>query len=276
MQKKILSFLTAFLLLALCVGPVFAAKPATSNGAAFVNWNLSGEVMPVPPYGGSDIVGSDTASKLIVNEPKGAVEAAITGVMNDLNPNNIYTVYLSKAYTPYEPTNVVGTYTWLVLGTYSHDLVITTQNADGTFSGYGGYPAGANTYQTTEVITGKFAGNQIEFTTVYQGPYNPGYTATVKGTINADSSMSGTVPWEWHTTSGAATLASGSTGWPGLFTSTVQPFTFVTDEYGSGSWHLNLRDNNFPASGTFTLSIWINGGGRTILISDTFEVTVEK
>lgn len=64
------------------------------------------------------------------------------------------------------------------------------------------------------------------------------------------------------------------TGWSGLFTSTIQPFTFTTDIEGDGSWHLNLRDSDFGGKvGTFSLSVWINEGA-TILISDNFQVTV--
>jgi hypothetical protein len=188
-------------------------------------------------------------------------------------------VFLSKEYTPYVPIDITGTYTWLVLGTYHHDMEITTQNPDGTFSGAGGYPAGSYPYtssgQTSEIITGQVNGNLISFTTTYNGPYNPGYSVTVTGTIAADGSMSGNSPWEWHTISGAVTLASGSMSWPGLFTSTVQPFTFTTNEYGEGSWHINLRDANFPGQGDFTLSVWINEAGSTMLISDNFEVHVD-
>ncbi|MFA5366972.1 MAG: hypothetical protein WC333_03765 [Dehalococcoidia bacterium] len=279
-MKKMLGVLgIAVLALAMVMAaslPALAAKPAGNlAGAQKIDWNLSSEVMPVPPYGAMDIPGSDTASKLIVNQPNGKTKAAITGSMDGLNPNTTYTVYLSKGYTPYTPVNVIGTYTWLVLSTYSHDLFITQQNPDGTFSGTGGYPAGAATYATTETITGKVTGNQITFTTKYAGPYNPGYTATASETIAADGSMSGNSPWEWHTTSGAATPASGSTGWPGLFTSTVQPFTFTTDADGAGCWHINLTAADFPAGGPdYQLSVWINKAGRTILISDTFSVTI--
>ena len=251
------------------------------NGAQTYAWHLSADVMPVPPYGSVDIPGSDTASKLIVNQPNGAVEVTVTGVMNGLAPNTTYTVYLSKGYTKYTPFNIMGTYKWLVLGTYEHDMIIDTQNPDGTFSGTGGYPAGSFPYyqsgQTSETITGKVEGNQINitFTTTYLGPYNPGYSPTVLGTIAGDGSMSGTSPWEWHTTEGQVTVESGSTGWPGLFTSTVQPFTFVTDAGSSGSWHINLRDSDFGGvADTYTLSVWINLGA-TILISDTFEVEVD-
>ncbi len=109
--------------------------------------------------------------------------------------------------------NVTGTYQWLESGTNAHDMVITTQNPDGTFSGTGGFPAGSSPYtaagQTPETITGQVTGNAITFTTLYAGPFNPGYSATVSGTIAADGSMSGTDPFEWHTTSGNA-VALGS------------------------------------------------------------------
>ena len=233
----------------------------SDQGAQKYNWNLSGDVMPVPPYGSGDIPGSDTGSRLIVNQPDGVVEATINGTMRGLLPNTDYTVYLSKKYTKYVPLDIKGSYEWLVLGTYSHDIVIDTQNPDGTFIGHGGYPAGGS-YQTLEIIEGKVSGNQITFTTRYLGPYNPGYTATVSGTINPDGSMNGTSPWEWHTTKGKVTLSSGSTSWPGLLKDEIQPFTFKTNPKGSGSWHYNLRDE---ADG---FSVWINGGGGTVLVSD--------
>lgn len=263
----------------LSVIPAQAVKPTQNLASAQkVPWNLSAAVMPVPPYGSRDIVGSDTASKLIVNQPNGNTEVTITGVMNGLHPNTEYEIYLSNSYTKYTPTNILGSYTWLVLGTYEHDLVITQQNPDGTFSGTGGYPAGSPPYtlpgQTTEVITGQFIGNLVTFTTTYGGPYNPGYSATVSGTIAAGGSMSGTSPWEWHTTAGHVTLASGSTGWPGFFTDTVPKFTFTTDGSGAGSWHLNLRDSDFDGPRTYSMSVWINEAGATILVSDNFEVVV--
>jgi hypothetical protein len=113
--------------------------------------------------------------------------------------------------------NAAGTYTWLVLGTYSHDMVIAAQNPDGTFSGTGGYPAGGSPYsdpgQTSETITaGQVTGNSVTFTTTYNGPYNQGYSVAVSGIIAADGSMSGTSPWEWHTTSGAALMDTDCDG----------------------------------------------------------------
>lgn len=298
-MKKLIYLIVLVLILGLvlsgCLLSNVGQVPATEQtkvkpegnlaGAVEVPWNLSGAIMPVPPYGPygtTDIPGSDTASKLIVNQPNGNTEVTITGAMNGLTPTTTYTVYLSNEYTEYTPINIMGTYKWLVLGTYLHDMIIDTQNPDGTFSGTGGYPAGSSPYilpgQTSETITGKVMGNAINitFTTLYLGPYNPGYSATVSGTIASNGSMSGNIPWEWHTTAGNATVASGSTTWPGLFNPTTVPaFTFTTDAYGSGSWHINLRDSDFPlVGGTFTLSVWINVG-KTILISDNFEVEVD-
>jgi hypothetical protein len=145
--------------------PAMAVKPAAKGaGAKLVKWNLSGAVMPVPPYGSIDIPGSDTASKLMVTRPKGNNRAAITGVMNGLKPNTTYMVALSNGYTPFP----------------------------------------------------------------------------------VDS------------------------GWPGLFTTKIPVFTFVTDASGSGSWHVNVKRASFPGAGAFPVSIWVNDGGATLLISDTF------
>jgi len=143
-MKKIISIILGLALVLVFAGKVSAVKPSGNlAGAEKVDWNLSADVMPVPPYGSRDIPGSDTASKLIVNQPNGAVEVTITGAMNGLNPDTTYTVYLSKGYTPYTPPSVEGLWIWTVLGTYVHDITITTQNPDGSFSGTGGWPSGS-------------------------------------------------------------------------------------------------------------------------------------
>ena len=246
--------------------PSLAAKPSDNKaGAKTYEWHLSGEVMPVPPYGSLDILGSDIASKLIVNRPNGNVTTNVTGVMGGLHPNTTYTVYLSNGYTSYTPKSVLGTWKWTVLGTYVHDITIDSQNSDGTFSGTGGWPTGSNPYQTSEIITGQIVGNNVTFTTTYLGPYNLGYTVTVTGTINPDGSISGSSPWSWYTSAGTVVPAAGSTGWPGLLPG-VSTFTFTTDSEGEGSWHYNFKG---VALGAF--SVWINGGGATILISDSIE-----
>jgi len=265
----------------------FAVKP-TNNlaGAQKVPWNLSADVMPVPPYGSRDIPGSDIASKLIVNQPNGNTEVTITGVMNGLNPDTTYTVYLSKAYDPYVLTgwNIEGE--WVIhlhYGSkiYDHDIVISDQSG-GTLTGTGGYPSVGPPYNYpyNETISGTIdiMSGAVKIHSDYENSY--WYEAT--GTIASDGTMSGTwhgkdqPTYNWESIQGKAIKThTGSTGWPGLFTSTVQPFTFTTDEYGVGSWHINLRDENFYGPNTYSLSVWINEAGATMLISDVFKVKVE-
>jgi len=166
MKKAIIFMLVVALIILVTPGIVYGVKPAGNEaGALKVAWNLSADVMPVPPYGTLDKLGSDTASKLIVNQPNGNTEVTITGAMNGLYPNKTYTVILSKEY---------------ILNT--------------TF--------------------------------------------------------------------------------PGDFIDKAQRFTFTTDEYGEGSWHINLRDDYFKGPDSYTLSVWINYSGLTILISDNFTVVV--
>lgn len=261
----------------------YAAKPSDNHaGAVKYEWHLSGDVMPVPPYGSLDIPGSDTASKLIVNQPNGKVLANMTGVMKGLLPNTEYTVYLSNVYTPYVFTgwNVAGS--WIVdfeyQGSfYSHDMTLA-QDAGGDLTGSGGHVAGGpHTYEWS-LTSGSVTNTTIDFSAVYTlGAV--GTTMHVVGTIAPDGSMSGT--WSddfggarsgtWSSTSGQAVKTfTGSTGWPGLLTSTVQPFTFTTNSFGSGSWHLNLTGSDISLPTSF--SAWINSSGGTILISDPIQL----
>ena len=289
MKKIILSAIIIVSLLA-TVGAVFAVKPAVTGnlaGAIKVPWYLSEDVMPVPPYGSRDIPGSDTASKLIVNQPNGATEVTITGAMNGLNPNTTYTVYLSKGYKPYVYTgwNIEGA--WVLRlhygsSIYDHDVVINVQS-DGTFEGIGGYPTGGSpySYPYNETITGTI--DVVSGAVTIRSDYESSYFYEATGTIAPDGTMSGTwsgsgqPTYTWESIQGQATEThTGNTGWSGLFTGTVQPFTFTTDAYGAGSWHVNLKDADFlSGEGTYTLSVWINGSGGTMLISDSFEVTVD-
>jgi hypothetical protein len=240
--------------------------------------------MPVPPYGSLDIPGSDTASKLIVNQPNGKVQAMVTGVMNGLHPDTTYTVYLSNGYTPYVFTgwNIVGSWVFRAEyygSTYDHDIIITSQDSNGNFLGTGGYPAGGP-YQITETVTGHI--DVMTGAITMHGVYNNGYTYDIVASVASGGTISGT--WgnagqgygnPYYSISGSATKThTGDTGWPGLFTSTLQPFTFTTDDTGSGSWHVNLRASDFPGKGDYTLSVWINEAGATILVSDNFQVTV--
>ena len=283
-MKKTIAVVLALLMVFVFTGTAFAVKP-TGNlaGAEKVSWNLSANVMPVPPYGSVDIPGSDTASKLIINQPNGNTEVVITGAMNGLTPNTTYTVYLSKGYTPYVFTG------WNVTGSYVIDLEYNGLNyveylelsqTEDDITGVS--LALANNASPWTIESGSVVGNAVNFRAHYND--NSSMLVDLWATIASDGSMSG--GWAdvgglsrsgtWSTTTGTATNHTGDTGWSGLFTSTVPKFTFTTDEFGAGSWHVNLRDSDFsgPVPATHTLSVWINAGG-TMLISDNFEVVVD-
>ena len=244
--------------------------------------------MPVPPYGSRDISGSDTASKLIVNQPNGKVEAAITGVMNGLDPNTEYTVFLSNEYEPYVETggwNVEGDWTCSFFlsggaGPYNHHMTVISQDIlTGVLSG-NGYWIGHLSYTWDILGSSTVTSSTFILNNLYTGS-NPGYSAHWEADINSSGELvNGTwsAPGQtgtWSSTSGSATKTyTGNTGWSGLFTSTLPAFTFTTDEFGSSSWHINMRDDDFPGPGTHTLSVWINDGG-TLLISDNFDVEVD-
>ena len=255
-------------------------------GAEEVAWNLSVDVMPVPPYGSSDIPGSSTASKLIVNQPNGNVEVAVTGVMNGLTPESTYTVYLANGYTPYVYTGWNITGDWVLNVTigsvdYPEETVFLQMgnSIPGSTSLTGSLLYGSSLWNIYE---GSVIGSTIDF----RAYYNPLPSRTVHfwGTIAEDGTMSGdwadddpyTRSGVWTSTEGVAEKTHTGDDWyTGLFNSTVPPFTFTTDADGSGSWHVNLRDSDFYGPGTYELSVWINKPGATILISDSFSVVVD-
>jgi len=286
MKTKITAGLIATLFLAVVVVnaasiPALAVKPAANLAAAQqVPWYVSAAVMPAPPYGSRDIPGSDTASKLIVNQPNGNTQVTITGAMNGLRPSTEYTVYISKGYTPYTGWDVAGDY---VIGVeylgiiYPENLRLTQSGTaiTGVFLNLVSPPGGSN----FDVIGGSVIGNTIN---INLDQTIGSLVVHMTGTIAPDGSMSGT--WadvapgtrtgSWSTTSGIASGGyTGDLGWPGLFTISVQPFTFTTDINGAGSWHINLVDSNLPLGTYFPMSVWINEAGSTMLISDTFIVT---
>ena len=274
-------------MLVVFAAPALAGKPAGNlAGNVKIGWNLSGDVMPVPPYGSLDIPGSDEASKLNVNQPNGNTEVVLTGVMNGLNPSTTYTVYLSNGYIAFVPATINSNFTadFFVANIWAsaYDINLT--------SGTAGYPAGGSYVYTWSGIASSITGNLFSLTAVYDAnvgnPLVDGCTTHMTGTIAADGSISG--DWDdnypsttgdrsgtWTAPAGTATQYTGNTGWPGLFTSTIQPFTFVTDEFGAGSWHVNMRDGDFSGPDTYTLSVWINEAGKTVLISNNFDVVVD-
>lgn len=289
MNKK----LTATLAIAIFIlSSVAFLAPANAAGAQQYGWHLSGAVMPVPPYGSSDIPGSDTASKLIVNQPNGNVKVTITGVMNGLQPDTTYTVYLSNAYTPYKLLGWDITGAWDLsfiatsgsIGTYDHHMDVT-QAPDGTLTGTGYYiPASSYTWviDSGSYVSGNNVVINLHFTNGHPTCWASTFTGTIDtsgkltgtwidtGNLCGDVSSSGTLT----TLTGQATLThSGDVYWTGQF-GNIAPFTFTTDGSGSGSWHINMRSSDFPSHGTYKLSVWINGAGGTILISDSFSVTV--
>ena len=284
MKRRSIAFIALIMLSLVCVMPVAAGKPANNlAGAVKVPWHLSADVMAVPPYGCFDIPGSDTSSKLIVNQPNGKVEATITGSMKGLHPSTVYTVYLSNGWTPVTPRwNLKGDWTldFVYSGSpYVHEMTVTLQPVCGVvenaFEGYGHYVSDPS---YTWTVTGNVVGDTVNFHILYTGT-NAGYYVDAVGTIADDGTMSGT--WSnptqsgtWSSKAGHATSTPIGSGWPGLFTTTVQPFTFMTNSYGEGSWHVNLRAGDFPGTGTYSLSAWINEARGTMLVSDNFGVQV--
>lgn len=309
-MKKLLVVFVVFALLLTIAIPAMAAKPDVppgqekkvekvkvekevrkeeqkmkENGAVKYDFFLSGDVMPVPPYGGSDIEGSDERSKLIVNQPNGTPAANVTGVMKGLMPETEYTVYISNGYMPYIPLdiNFVGEYlldyrlTTADGASYPHSLSITLQNEDGTFEGYGvGIIDGA-----LEEVYGTITDTTVTLHSDYVVEYGgatTGYYYDVTFTINSDGSIEGT----WISSASQTgfvfsdgpvdiTVTGGSTGWPGLLCPDLLPaFTFTTDIEGHGNFHVNiLKEMLTCEDGMDEFSVWINGAGGTVLISET-------
>ena len=307
MKKFLVVFVVLALLLSLTV-PALAAKPDVppgqekkvekvkiekevrkelqmekKNGAEKYEFFLSGDVMPSPPYGLSDVEGSEEKSKLIVNQPNGINLANVTGIMKGLMPNTEYTVYFSGGYMPYmvgEVWNVVGDYV-LALdfngAIYSHEISITSQE-DGVIAGTGGYPDTGPPYSHEEIISGVLDGDTLTLHSLYTTT-NAGYVYDVVITIAPDGTMTGT--WEANedgvddrpltiTPAALNYVTEGDTGWPGLLKPELPAFTVMTDEEGHVSWHVNILCEMIECvEGEIEFSVWINGPGGTILISET-------
>ncbi|GAH31235.1 unnamed protein product, partial [marine sediment metagenome] len=58
--------------------------------------------------------------------------------MNGLDPDTLYTIYLSNGWTTSEKWNIVGDWelSFILGGSYDHEMTVTFQNMyDGKFSG---------------------------------------------------------------------------------------------------------------------------------------------
>jgi len=99
---------------------------------------------------------------------------------------------------------------WVVLANNvnSHDMFITEQT-DGTFKGYGGYPSGSQHTHKWDIENGLVDGNTIHMDWIYT---TSSYKAYFDGVILPDGSMEGTfydtsghIDLPWKSTSGVAT-----------------------------------------------------------------------
>jgi hypothetical protein len=319
LMKKSLVILVVMALLLSFALPVFAAKPDIppgqivkaevqernmiakeerlefkkdkENGAVFYDFYLSGDVMPVPPYGSLDIEDSDTMSKLIVNKPNGTNAVTATGVMKGLLPETEYMVYISNGYDPYYVTdewNIVGDYVLELAhgtSTYIHDISITSVT-EGVVLGTDGYPSG-ETYTHEGNVTGTFEENVIELTSVYTTG-NVGYTYDIMLEIDEDGFLTGQWMPQGETAwrdlvvaeGMAVKVTEGNSSWTGYLNEDLIPsFTFMTDEEGHASWHVNIPWEAVECiEGSFEFSVWINSivPGGTLLISETIAVECEE
>jgi len=82
------------------LGGITLGTTAFADDSLDVNWNLSADVMPAPPYGTLDIPDSDDKSELEVESSDSGL-VTLEGEMEELDPNTSYTVYISKAYVPF-------------------------------------------------------------------------------------------------------------------------------------------------------------------------------
>ncbi len=318
MKKSLVVLLVMALLLTLTV-PVFAAKPDVppgqlvkaevherimiareerlefkkdkDHGAVFYDFFLSGDVMPVPPYGGLDIEDSDVMSKLIVNEPNGTNAITATGVMKGLLPETEYKVFISNGYDPYNVTdewNILGDYVIELTyetSTYTHDISITSV-VDGEVEGTDGSPADGP-YTNEGTITGTFDGTVLDLTSTYTVG-NVGYTYKILLEVDEDGLLTG--QWQhngagdWldlEVTEGMAVkFTEGNSSWSGFLNEELIPaFTFTTDEEGHAGWHVNIPWEAVECvDGSFEFSVWINSvsPGGTLLISENITVECDE
>lgn len=308
-MKKIIIVLLVFTFLFSVAAPVMAAKPTAlpekANARAKINYQnmlvkqeakghiepidngieeysfyLSGDIMPVPQYGGQDIIGSEVDSKLLVNQPNGTPVALVTGNLKGLDEGS-YIAYLAKGYTEtVEQWNMVGEYDYdfIVDGeTYSHKLTILTQE-NGDLTGTGSHLKETDT--VLETVTGKIIGNEVTLHIEYD-QINP-YSFDAILTIDENGELSGSSPQYTGTgdeivfTSVMAVIEEvivTATTYPGDLTATIEKITFEVDAEGNGSFSFVILPEDVEfVNGFISFSVWINHIDTTILISETVQL----
>ena len=101
MKKQVLTlaFVVIFFVATVSTIPIGMASQLASKPMK-VDWHVTADIMPAPPYGTVDIPGSDTASKLTVTQPDGPTVLVLEGKMGGLNPFTTYQVMIANAYQP--------------------------------------------------------------------------------------------------------------------------------------------------------------------------------
>jgi hypothetical protein len=301
-MKKLWFAISIALALLMAATPALAISSGTQN----VAWNLSGSVMPTPPYGtfgslDSNYVQARANSTLSVTVSKTKpTDVAMTACFSNLKPNTNYRLTLSNSYTPYVDTgwDTTGSYVinvnYLSVD-YPENLVLAQSgpNITGTSLILVTPPGGS----PWTITGGSVTGINVVFNAYYNS--NPSNTAQFVGTINtSNGSMSGT--WgdtaggsrtgTWASTSGAALHThTGDTAWTGLFSTNIPAILFKSDKHGAncGTIHTytpapagskRLVKPTFPITGTsYTMSFWLDVMSptpTTVLISNNFSVFI--
>ena len=92
MKKRVLIGLGMLAILALLATPALALGGGRAKaGANHYTFYHSGDVLPVPPYGSVDELGS--SGTLIVNQPQGEVSVVLTAIFDGLTPGRTYNVF---------------------------------------------------------------------------------------------------------------------------------------------------------------------------------------
>ncbi len=265
------------------------------------NFYLSGDVMPTPPdgnYGLSDIEGSDIYSRLLVKQLNEDNVANVTGVIKGFDPETEYTVYISNGYevdTSYPGllTSNIPAFTFETDEDGNGIFEVTLTNDDVTYEdGIELFSVWINAPGATILISETVTLVDMDIYDFYLSgdvmPSPPYGTADIEDSdvksklivtpldedylVNVAGVMKELNPETEYT----VYISNGyevDTAFPGLLTSNIPAFTFITDEDGNGEWDVNIEDEDVTfEDGIELFSVWINDG-VTILISDVVTLT---